>query len=95
MTMTTTRAEATLTSSAPTTSSTRKGGLAIAGIAAACALACSLPLIVGAGLFASVGAFAIGTPWVAIALLAVAGASAAWWFRRRRTAMAAAAPVRG
>ena len=68
------------------------GGLALLGVGAACALACSLPLIAGAGLFASVGAFTIGTPWVAIALLTVAGAAGtAWWARRRRREASAAA----
>ena len=72
----------------PTTSKA-KGGLALIAVATACALACSLQLIIGAGIFASVGAVATRTPWVAGALFAVtATAALAWWVRRRRRAAA-------
>ena len=74
-----------------TTPTTAKGGLAIIGVVVACAVACSLPLLAGAGILASVAAFTTGFGWVAVALLVPAGAAAtAWWVRRRRQPAGAA-----
>lgn len=76
--------------------STRRARLAIIGVAAACALACSLPLIAGAGVLASVVAIATGGPWIALALLALtAGVIATRRVRRRQTATAASSGCAG
>ncbi len=65
--------------------------LAVVGVVVACAVACSLPLLAGAGVLASVAALSAGTPWIAAALLVAAGtAVAGWWARRRRRTAAAA-----
>ena len=69
-----------------------RSGLALAGVVTACAVACSLPLLAGAGVVASVAAVVTGAPWVALMLVALAGvATVAWWVRRRRRSASAAA----
>jgi len=82
---------------APTTpaKTARTGGIAAAAILLACAAACSLPLIIGAGALSGIGAFLAGGPIIGIILIAVAAAATGWWFLRRaaktrRTAQAVA-----
>ncbi|MDQ0371766.1 hypothetical protein [Cellulomonas humilata] len=80
-----------MTATSTTATTTAKGGLALLGVVVACAVACSLPLLAGAGVLASVAAFTTGFGWVAVALLVLAGAAATtWWVRRRRQQAAAA-----
>ncbi len=70
----------------------RKGVLAGAGIVLACAIACSLPLILAGGLAAGVGAFLAGGEVVAlgVVLLVAVAVGTAMWVRRRRSKVAAA-----
>ena len=80
-----------MTTTQSTATTTAKSGLAVVGIVVACAVACSLPLLAGAGVLASVAAITTGFGWAALALLALTAATAtAWWVRRRRLAAAAA-----
>ncbi|WP_315092978.1 hypothetical protein [uncultured Cellulomonas sp.] len=71
----------------------KRGLLAGTGIAVACAVACSLPLIAAGGLAAGVGAFLAGGEAVAVGVvLAVGGlVGVAVWMRRRRAAAASTA----
>lgn len=68
----------------------KKGVLTGIGIAVACAVACSLPLIAAGGLAAGVGAFLAGGEAVALGVVAIVGVliGAALWVRRRRAAEA-------
>lgn len=68
----------------PTGPLARRGALATGAVLVACAVACSLPLLVGGGVLASVGAFAGGAQAAGLALLAAAALGAVWWVRRRR-----------
>lgn len=78
------------TTTTPTSGAKKKGLLAGIGIAVACAVACSLPLIAAGGLAAGVGAFLAGGEAVAIGVVLVVGAlvGAALWVRRRGAAAA-------
>lgn len=77
----------TLTQDRPSTAARRTTLLGI-GVVTACALACSIPLLVGAGVVASGAAFLAGSWAPALAVLAVAGVTvgAALVVRRRATA---------
>jgi mercuric ion transport protein len=73
----------------------RTGGIAAGAILLACAAACSLPLIIGAGALSGIGAFLAGGQIIGIVLIAVAVAATGWWFlrraaKKRRTAHTAA-----
>lgn len=66
----------------------KRGGIAALALIAGCALACSLPVLIGVGAVSSIGAFIGGWQIAGIALIAVALAGGAWWFVRRRQANA-------
>jgi hypothetical protein len=70
------------------TSGRTRSVLAGIGIAVACAVACSLPLIAAGGLAAGVGAFLAGGEAIALGVVALVGVlvAAALWVRRRRAA---------
>jgi hypothetical protein len=72
-------------------SATRRTAVLGIGVLTACAVACSLPFLVGAGVLASGAAFVAGSAWLALAALGVAGLAvgAALVVRRRRAATAA------
>lgn len=55
------------------------------GIALACALACSLPLVVGGAAVAGAGAALTGALGAALVLLGVSAAGIVWYARRRRS----------
>jgi len=69
----------------------RAGGLAAAAVLVACAAACSLPLIIGAGALSGIGAFLAGGQFIGIILIAVALAATGWWIIRRTSRRRAAA----
>ena len=66
----------------------KRGGIAALAVVAGCALACSLPLLIGVGTVSSIGAFMGGWQIAGIALIAVAVAGGIWWFVRRQRATA-------
>lgn len=63
--------------------SRRRELVAGGGLLLACAVACSLPLLIGAGAAVSVTALLSGATILASGLALVAGTLAAWWLVRR------------
>lgn len=78
---------------APRTSNAKKRGILFGSLAAVgCAVACSIPLIAGAGaLSLSAGALGGERAFFAVALLSLGVVTGVVWLRRRRAAKAAAA----
>jgi hypothetical protein len=68
---------------------------AAVGFGLACVLACSLPLLVGGGAAAAIGAAFSGAGLLAAVLAMVAAGSAGAWVVRRRRARAASANATG
>ena len=68
----------------PAQPSAKKGWLAGAGLLGVCALACSLPVIFGAGAIASASALIFGARGVAALLLIAVVATGMWGLSRRR-----------
>ena len=67
----------------------KRGGIAAVAVLAACALACSIPVLIGVGAASGLGAIFGGWQWFGIALVAGAVGTAGWLFvRSRRTAKA-------
>ena len=64
-----------------TTTSSRRTMLTGLGVIVACALACTLPLIAGAGAIAGIGALANGAIGWAVTLLALGGGALFLWRR--------------
>jgi hypothetical protein len=62
----------------------RRSGVAALAVVAGCALACSLPLLIGVGAVTSLGALLGGWRIVgAVLITAAAAAAVVWWFVRR------------
>jgi mercuric ion transport protein len=59
--------------------------------ALACAVSCSLPLFIGAGVLTGAGAAIAERTLLAVAGLLVAAAAGMWWLHRRRSARRVAA----
>lgn len=70
----------------------KRGGIAAFAVLAACALACSIPLLIGVGAVSGLGAIFGGWQWFGIALVAGAAVTTVWLIvRSRRAAKARAA----
>ena len=75
----------------PGTQAAKRGGIAAVAVLTACALACSIPLLIGVGAVSGLGAIFGGWQWFGIALVGGATVTAGWLFvRSRRTAKARA-----
>jgi hypothetical protein len=66
----------------------RRGGIAAIAIVAGCAIACSLPLLIGIGAVSSIGAFLGGWEVAGIALTAAVAGAGVWLLVRRQRAAA-------
>jgi hypothetical protein len=79
------------TDTRPSPGTPRHTALTVVGFGIACMLACSLPLLIGGGAAAAVGAFVSGAGLLAAILATVAADGALWWVVRRSRARADAA----
>lgn len=61
----------------------KRGGIAALALFAGCAIACSLPVLIGIGAVSSIGAFLGGWQIAGIALIVAAAGAGTWWFVRR------------
>ena len=66
----------------------KKGLLAGLGVGLACVVACSLPLLLGAGVLAGASSLPAGAEVVGPLTLAAVAVGAGWWLLRRRRAAA-------
>lgn len=73
---------------APPAGAPGRATLAAVGFGVACVVACSLPLVIGGGAAAALGAFLSGAGPLAGVLATIAAGGAAWWLVRRRRARA-------
>jgi hypothetical protein len=64
----------------------KRGGIAAIAVLAACAVACSIPLLIGVGAVSGLGAIVGGWQWFGIALVVGAAVTGVWLFVRSRRA---------